>query len=147
MSLFELPFNSLDENEFQSCMLNLSSHEAPRHFNRSGLYDDFIITEINARTQELNLDFDSDLTPIYNPSKYFTVNQFKSYSSENLNDELSLFHCNIRSMNRNFESLKLLLDSSTVPFSIIGLTETWITECQDQKLYSLSDYNFESKLS
>ena len=48
MSLFELPFNSLDENEFQNSILNLSGNEIPPNLNRSCSYDNSVITEINA---------------------------------------------------------------------------------------------------
>ena len=145
MSSTDLPFNTLDENEFQNCFHNFDNYEpTTRTLNNSPLYEASVIKEINARTPQFNLEFDTDLTHTLSQSKYITVNQFKSYLSENLKHDFSLLHCNIRSMNRNFDSLKILLDNSAIPLSIIGITETWITDYQDQNLFSLPHYKFES---
>ena len=40
----------------------------------------------------------------------------------------SLFHLNIRSVNRNFKNLSYFLSTLPVSFACIGLTETWINE-------------------
>ena len=40
-------------------------------------------------------------------------------------DSFSIFHVNIRSLNKNFENLKFLLSKIKFPFKLICLTETW----------------------
>ena len=44
-------------------------------------------------------------------------------------NSLSILHVNIRSMSKNFEKLKLMLNECNYNFSIICLTETW---CSDE---------------
>ena len=53
---------------------------------------------------------------------------------------LSLMHINARSLNKNFDSLELLLTSlQNFPFSVIGVTETWL-HTNSPPLYSLENY-------
>ena len=63
-------------------------------------------------------------------TKYITNHQFKDFMcNNNINkDTFSLFHLNIRSINKHFDDFQFLLDNSSqcLP-SIIGLTETWLT--------------------
>ena len=66
-------------------------------------------------------------------------------SSHDTNDLFSLFHGNVRSLKRNNENLQTrLLNELGYPFSIIGITETRITE-NDQSDYhpSIPGYRFE----
>ena len=50
-------------------------------------------------------------------------------------------HLNTRSLNNKFDSFKQLLNSLTVPFQIIGLTETWLNDTNNV-LYKLDNYDF-----
>ena len=50
-------------------------------------------------------------------------------------------HLNTRSLNNKFDSFKQLLNSLIVPFQIIGLTETWLNDTNDD-LYKLDTYDF-----
>ena len=52
---------------------------------------------------------------------------------------LSLFHANVRSLNRNFQELHNCLNIIESPFSIVALTETWLNE-SNESLNSLSNY-------
>mgnify|MGYP001553100430 CR=1 FL=1 len=51
----------------------------------------------------------------------------------------SLFHANIRSINRNYQELQNCLDLIELPFSIIALTETWLNDT-NESLYELPNY-------
>ena len=52
-----------------------------------------------------------------------------------------MMHLNTRSLNNKFDSFKQLLNSLIVPFQIIGLTETWLNDTNDD-LYKLDNYDF-----
>ena len=41
---------------------------------------------------------------------------------------MSLLHLNARSLNKNFNSLQTLLCTLNFPFSIIGISETWLNK-------------------
>ena len=64
----------------------------------------------------------------------------------NLNDDtFSQMHLNIRSLNKHFDDLQLLLNlTSDKSPSIIGLSETWLTN-DSHHPYSISNYKFISK--
>ena len=72
-------------------------------------------------------------------SKYYTPQEF-SNEFNSTPDNLSLFHANIRSLNKNFEYLVDLLHSiNNFPFSVIGLSETWLHE-NSPDMFNLPNY-------
>ena len=67
--------------------------------------------------------------------------EFKNLlSNDKSNNLLSLFCLNIRSIRNKFSSLCDLLASLTLCFSIIAITETWLT-CDIDNVFSLNGYN------
>ena len=73
---------------------------------------------------------------------YYTEESFNSaLQKEHVHsDDLSLLHINIRSIRNKFDELSDYLASLKNDFSIIGLTETWLTEnCAN--MYNISNYN------
>ena len=93
--------------------------------------------EINFLTNTIHLNENNTLQ--YPSSEYLTINQFKSL--KNINDNFSIMHLNIRSLNRNSDNLKLLLDKPhQSSFSVIGLTKTWLKKSSAIH-YSLPGYN------
>ena len=82
---------------------------------------------------------DNRLNP-YIECHYYLPEELKSRINERDNrDDFSLLHLNTRSLNRNFESLQSLLSSLQHPFSVIGLSETWLN-VQSPALFDLEDY-------
>ena len=58
---------------------------------------------------------------------YYDFDQFNnSVHASASNDKLSLIHYNATSLNKNFDKLCDDLHLIKFPFSIIGVTETWI---------------------
>ena len=77
-------------------------------------------------------------------SKYVTENQFKDVVRGFSKDTFAfkLLHLNIRSINKHFEELQLLLDNHNKPtFPVIGLTETWLSSDSTQP-FTLNGYDF-----
>ena len=68
---------------------------------------------------------------------YRTVSNCKVLLADEVNkndfneNEFSIFHLNIRSLRKNFVSLQALLHRLSVTFSIIVLTEIWLSEFYD----------------
>lgn len=103
-----------------------------------------------------NLNTDSNINPDFNlPNSKIRCQYYSPHSfhvmKNSLNDtrngipKFSLFHNNVRSLKRNFESLEThLLNELEYHFSVIGVTETKIANSdQPEQLPSLSGYEFE----
>ena len=52
-----------------------------------------------------------------------------------------MMHLNIRSITNKFDSFKQLIYSLNKPFQVIGLTETWLKETNED-LFKLENYDF-----
>ena len=76
----------------------------------------------------------------------------KYYLQENFNNELlnhpersfSLCHINVRSLQQNFSSMQAFLDNLNINFTILGITETWLTDINCD-LYNISNYSLVEK--
>ena len=84
---------------------------------------------------------DPDVNYYNEMANYDTKYYFQEEIAEALGDKnspsLSVFHLNIRSLNANFESLKVLLEECNFSFDILCLTETW---CSDQSFGANSNF-------
>ena len=93
---------------------------------------------------------DSNFPNLTIRSRYFSPHSFHVMKNRFIdtpkdNSTFSLFHNNVRSLKRNFESLQThLLSELEYPFSVIGITETRITNSDTpDHLPSLPGYEFE----
>ena len=58
----------------------------------------------------------------------------------------SVLNCNVKSVNANFDHSTQMLADLSFPFTLIGLTETWINNCIDQGIvHHLPGYTFISQ--
>ena len=136
------PFHSIDDEHLFSLLQNDSLNNPP---NNNQTYDEEIVNVIVNNQEELTFNVDpNDEAGHIVPSKYYTENQFKSYTEVH-GDELFFLHLNIRSVNRNLENLRLLLENTNVPkTSILGLTETWFSQSPDN-LHNINGFNLVTK--
>lgn len=59
--------------------------------------------------------------------------------NDGLPNSLNIYHNNIRSIGRNFDELKIVLNQIDITFDCIILTETWsVTDCS---LFCLENYH------
>ena len=77
----------------------------------------------------MNDSFDPD-SNLYNThgftnTTYFTPETLKAMIKENNDISFSVLHLNIRSLNKNFESLENLLVEINFCFKVICITESW----------------------
>ena len=77
-----------------------------------------------------NIDPDKQLLGpvVSNNDKYYLESEFNQFIlNENTLGKLSILHVNIRSLNKNLDSLLTLLQSLKYKFSILAICETWQT--------------------
>ena len=81
----------------------------------------------------------------FNDLKFETPNMFEhellqKFAENFENENLSILHLNIRSLNANFENFKNLLQESKSVFNIICLSETWSTDKYFRNNYDIIIY-------
>ena len=67
---------------------------------------------------------ENSLRNVVKENEYYTPDNLSKFETVS-KDSFSLMHVNIRSLNKNFEELKLLLLKVNFQFKIICVTETW----------------------
>ena len=140
-----LPFNHIEENNgFYAAVHELSKSTADSLRYLSDKVFQPFESDYNDY-EELN-----DTDPDFN--FYNAMNQNRScnyYLESSFNDMInkskekgtfSLCHLNIRSMKKNITNFELFLDLLDHDFTVVGLTETWLSEC-DCDLYKLHGYS------
>ena len=74
----------------------------------------------NSTLQEFDYRLDSN-DPVQSSScSYLTENQFKHVAENTADDTFSLVHFDIRSLNRNFDNLRLLLENTNENLQKLG---------------------------
>ena len=84
-----------------------------------------MIDEVN----DPDINFFNDKSEIVE-SSYFSIDEFNSMSQKRLKNYFSIFHINIRTLNKNFKKLREYLSLVKRDFSVVALTKTW---CNDNK--------------
>ena len=131
------PFQLLDNDDFYC---TVQSRQTSGSSSNGTTYGKNIVEALNSQVDNFDFSCDpNDHFGQYPTSKYYTVRQFTHQYPKIINNEFSLLHCNIRSMNSNFEQLHILLEDLQFSLSVIGLTETWFTDIPSS-LYSLPGY-------
>ena len=81
-------------------------------------------------------------------SKYYDIDELQQMKIPNKEKSLSFFHINSCSLNKNFEELQNLLQSTNIQFDVIAITETRITKnISVTQNIELSNYSFEHTLT
>ena len=66
-------------------------------------------------------------------SKYYDIDELQKLKIPNKENSLSLFHINSCSLNKNFEELQNLLQSTNINFDVIAIKETRIPKNVSEK--------------
>ena len=141
------PFNHIDDNDqFKSAtstaVMPQYSVFSPLNFEN----DDHAVTEVIENDPDLQ--FYNNFRCMQNVQNciYYSGSSFNQmYQNRNIsNCCLSLIHFNIRSIARNLSAADIFLSSLNVKFTIIALTETWLSP-SSAYCYSMPGYNMESK--
>lgn len=131
------PFS--DQEDVTSCL-------PPNNISNIISFENMIFNpfDLDIATKTNLSDVDPDANSIQGlkePCRYYNENQFEHLIKRLPSDQiLSAFHLNIRSLPKNYDHLSQLLSSMNHNFSIIALTETWLSE-DTINLYELPLYN------
>ena len=131
------PFSNV--SDFDLNLVLQPQHNASSTLISDEQYEQNISNVINSNAEEFEYSFDSNDNSLIN-SRYYTQNQFVSKLQSAGENDLNFLHLNIRSANKNFEQLSLLLDKINADSFVIGLTETWFTD-NPHTIHSLSKHN------
>ncbi len=109
-----------------------------------GKCNDLNVTPFNYT--ELKNDYDADIDPDNNfcnnlciNSQYYADSQFDSLSESKTN-WFSVVHFNCRSMSANFDKIREYIHNRKIAFSVIALSEVWLSEDQ-VNFYQLEGYD------
>ena len=101
------------------------------------IYETGSLTKFDERDPDTN--FFDDMTKSNFETSYFEPNEVKPYlRSTQYLEKLNVLHVNIRSIKRNFENLKALLEECELVFNIICVSETWCSNTDLQNNSNLS---------
>ena len=134
--LAELPFHSVDDEDFFNCVL-FPSNNQPIICHEDIVNNSF---QLNNPTDPLNSELNEQETK---DCLYYLADEF----NEKINEhpiEFSTIHFNSRSMTKNFDQITAYLSSISHNFSAIALTETWLSP-DNESLFCLDGYNFVNK--
>ena len=140
-----LPFNFIeDNNDFYAAVQKLSNSTADSlRYVSEKVFQPFE-SDFN-EYEELN-DIDPDFN-FYNAMSqnrccnYYLESSFNNMINKTKEKNIfSLCHLNIRSMKKNIAQFESFLDLLDHDFTVVGLTETWLNDC-DCHLYKLDGYS------
>ena len=112
----------------------------------TSLYD---LSICNLNTDlDVNLSTDCNLPNQRIQSRYFSPHSFnmfkKNLPKEKVDSTFSVLSSNVASINRNLENVLILLDELDFHFNVIGITETKITNSDEDNFHpSIPGYVFE----
>ena len=133
------PFNHIDDDT--DFLLALHEFNSDMHYNFDS-FKDLIFNSFDLSTSLTNInDIDPDKQFFYADceSNYIIEDDFISKYSLTTN-YFSLIHFNARSLPHNFDKITNYLDLLKFPFSIIGVTETWLSNATDWLHYKHEHY-------
>ena len=90
-------------------------------------------------------DCDSDISfnQIVTANRYLVENEINSFCHFDEQSNLNILHLNCRSLKKNFDSLKTLLNSVNQKLTAIAISETWLTPSTEH-IFQLQEYDFVS---
>ena len=72
---------------------------------------------------------------------YIFPEELQKFLGDDKDENVSVLHLNIRSINKNFESFKMFLSNLSFSFSTIWFSETWLNDSNvDNSNYELPNY-------
>lgn len=106
------------------------------------LYDDVNLNEDNINTHNFELSVIEKISGHCDTntlSRYFNIEEYASTVKSLGDNYISIIHVNIRSLHKNFDSLKSFLCALPNLPDVIALTETWLQE-HTKHIYSIEGY-------
>ena len=130
----ELPYNNLNDNEFNKSIIpSMPTGNSINNHNLGRINEDNIdYSNLGDVDPDLNfLNLNSNIT-----CRIFTERSFNKMHSQH---KFSIFHANIRSIPENLSKLIYYLQGIDHQFSIFAISETWLKNHNDS-LYTMKGY-------
>ena len=139
------PFGNLNNQKFLGCIKNNDDNNNESKNSNSSLIlkppSDLALLsdQFNNAIPENNSNLENMIQ-----SKYYDIDELQQLKIPNKEQSLSFFHINSYSLNKDFEELQNLLQSTNIQFDVIAITETRITKNTSvTQNIVLSNYYFE----
>ncbi len=134
--------NMLTPSDLESDLQNLDEHVKIDYENVDfKKYDNMIFNPLTFDCDLSNKGYDVVPTNNSHDCLYMTPQQFSTDKNAH-KGQLNLMNVNIRSISKNFDSLKEFLKSTNTEFAVIGISETHLKD-KPSDIYNLSGYNIE----
>jgi hypothetical protein len=146
-----LPFTHIDDDDvFKHTLSELMSQSS--HINLEDLnklvFNPFDINEEKNNsplcTSDPDIQYFNELTNNQLACDYYFedtfINKIQSLNLTKEDESFSVYHTNIRSIPKNFDSLQHYLSLLSHEFSVVAITESWLTE-STYSLYNLNGYS------
>ena len=137
---FDFPFNNIADHELEPIQqfeeLNVHNHANVDSLINEDKFDHSELAKVDPDTNFLT------------QNRHSTCDYYNDLSfNENFHrhDNLSLFHVNIRSLPRNFDHLKIHLNELKHSFTIIAISENWLTNI-NREIYHLKGYSHKNTI-
>lgn len=138
--LINLPFFETSDEEFAS----INTFQISANYNKFNhlLFNPF---QSNYNPIDNVIDPDSNYfekqSDILNKCTYFLEDDFNNKLAKDYNsNNFSLFHLNVRSLNKHFDAFETYINLLKVKFSVIALSETWVHEDLDTSSFNIPGY-------
>lgn len=96
----------------------------------------------NPKERDLIDKYDPDIHEFQNILKNLSKYYIPNDTSLNMPSSFSLLHCNTRSIRNKFDNFEELVSSLHFTPSVIGITESWLTEHETLAFDTLNNYKF-----
>ena len=148
--LNELPFNHyVNDDDYYSAISYLRTNGTCINYEKlNSLVFNTFETNTDVDASLPNHAYDPDINcqmyktvanDLLNTCDYHTEDTFVETSKQFHLSDLSMLHCNIRSLAANTTELNSFLQNLKHKFKIIGLSETWLNKC-NRDLHSIDGY-------
>ena len=145
LNVFSLPFSNLQDPDFYK---EVNSNGNPINndltlLSKENKSSPFFFDD-NCNDDDIDPDSNYIIRQTSNNDRchYYTEESFNNLlEDKKIKNELTLFHLNVRSIKNKFDDFCTYLHSLKINFSLIGISETWITD-NTANLYDISGYKF-----
>ena len=137
-----------DTDALHSNTRTVNSHQSQDDITRlSDLITDYEHVQLKPseytdhQTQDIDQDIDPDNNFFFNLNEnchYYTSEQFNA--KIDCTGKLTIIHFNSRHLSKNFHAIKDYLHTFAIPFHVIAISESWITEGEETN-YTLEGYD------
>ena len=143
-----LPFNQIDDDiEYLQALSHKDHFEIYWDSIYEKLFNPFTFNEDDHFLDDVDPDdnfYNDIMTHSSSLCKYYLQDDFNKEILNYSKDAFSLCHLNVRSLQQNFSTMETFLENLKIKFTILGVTETWLTDI-NSNLYNLQNYSFIEK--